>query len=87
MPQAAAPAAPAAAAPTGGEKQFSLAEIARHSTKEDCWIAVKGVVYDATPYLEEHPGGASSILIAAGARRGGGRHGGRERGGSSHPRL
>jgi len=65
-PKAAAPAAPAAAAPTGGEKQFSLAEIARHSTKEDCWIAVKGVVYDATPYLEEHPGGASSILIAAG---------------------
>ena len=27
---------------------------------------VKGEVYDATEYLSEHPGGADSILLAAG---------------------
>ena len=27
---------------------------------------VKGQVYDCTPYLQDHPGGASSIMLLAG---------------------
>lgn len=27
---------------------------------------VKGEVYDGTPYLQEHPGGADSIIMVAG---------------------
>ena len=30
------------------------------------WIIVKNKVYDATKYLEDHPGGAASILIVGG---------------------
>ena len=35
--------------------QASLAELARHSTAEDCWMAVEGKVYDATEYAPRHP--------------------------------
>ena len=61
--------AAAVAQPTGaqgGAKLFTMEEVERHGTKEDCWIVVKDRVYDATAFLEAHPGGASSILITAG---------------------
>ncbi|GAB5033102.1 nitrate reductase [Nannochloropsis oceanica] len=41
-------------------------ELARHNSKTDCWIAVKGQVYDVTPYLQEHPGGVAAIVMNAG---------------------
>jgi len=50
----------------GAGPSFSLAEVAKHNTPEDCWIAVAGGVYDATKYLEAHPGGAQSITMIAG---------------------
>lgn len=37
-----------------------------HDHRTDCWIAVKGNVYDVTPYLQEHPGGVSAIVMNAG---------------------
>ncbi|KAH8091636.1 hypothetical protein JL720_5948 [Aureococcus anophagefferens] len=45
---------------------YTLADVAKHDTPQDCWIAVNGVVYDTNPYLAEHPGGASSITMNAG---------------------
>jgi nitrate reductase (NAD(P)H) len=45
---------------------FTMAEIAKHSTTEDCWIIVKDKVYDATEYLELHPGGIESITMNGG---------------------
>uniref|UniRef100_A0A7S0L9G1 Nitrate reductase n=1 Tax=Coccolithus braarudii TaxID=221442 RepID=A0A7S0L9G1_9EUKA len=65
-PKAAAPAAPAASTATG-DKRFTMAEVEKHDTDKDCWIVVKGKVYDATNYLDDHPGGASSITIVAGS--------------------
>ncbi|GIL55781.1 hypothetical protein Vafri_11308 [Volvox africanus] len=60
-------AAMAAAANGGtGPKQYTMEEVAVHNTEESCWFVHDGKVYDATPYLEEHPGGAESILIVAG---------------------
>merc|ERR1711988_851459 len=50
----------------GWAKKFSMAEEEKHNTKDDIWIVVKGKVYDSTKYLEEHPGGAASILINGG---------------------
>jgi len=47
-------------------KTFTMEEVAKHTTKDDIWIVVKGKVYDATKYLEDHPGGAASILISGG---------------------
>jgi nitrate reductase (NAD(P)H) len=49
-----------------GRKMFTLAEVEKHNTEEDCWIIVKDRVYDATEYLEMHPGGVDSITINAG---------------------
>ncbi|GAB3543087.1 hypothetical protein GCM10027343_16140 [Noviherbaspirillum agri] len=37
------------------EKRISLAEVARHASPDDCWMAINGAVYDITPYLPEHP--------------------------------
>ena len=35
---------------------FTLEEISKHSSSDDCWIIVKGKVYDVTDFLNEHPG-------------------------------
>ena len=49
-------------------KTFSLEEIAKHEEDDDLWIVVNNRVYDATEYLEEHPGGADSITMNGGGR-------------------
>jgi cytochrome b involved in lipid metabolism len=44
------------------DKEFSLEEIAKHNTKEDLWIAVKGIVMDVTNWTDEHPGGPQALF-------------------------
>jgi flavocytochrome c len=44
------------------EKEFSLDEVAKHNTKEDLWIAVKGIVMDLTSWVNEHPGGPQALF-------------------------
>merc|ERR550537_1839827 len=63
---AAAPAAGAApaAAPAGGG--ISLEEVAKHTTKTDCWVVVAGDVLNVTKFLPDHPGGELAILTFAG---------------------
>lgn len=60
-PAASSPARPPAAANTS-EKRFTLAEVARHATEADCWMAINGTVYDLTAYLPEHPSRPSIVL-------------------------
>jgi nitrate reductase (NAD(P)H) len=58
----------AGAAPTPeGARTFTMEEVEKHNTEEDCWIIVHGKVYDATPFLEAHPGGSASITMNGGA--------------------
>lgn len=45
---------------------ISLNELAEHTDKKDCWIAVHGVVMDITPFLNEHPGGPDVVVVTAG---------------------
>ncbi|KAJ3405098.1 hypothetical protein HDV05_006769, partial [Chytridiales sp. JEL 0842] len=45
---------------------LTLEEVSKHSTEEDCWIVVRGLVYDCTPFMAEHPGGAGSIVLVGG---------------------
>ena len=46
--------------------KISASELALHKTKEDCWIAVYGDVYDFTSFVDEHPGGPESMVEYAG---------------------
>ena len=49
-----------------GVKKFTWDEINKHDQEHDVWIVVNDKVYDATEYLELHPGGVESITINAG---------------------
>lgn len=46
---------------------FTLAQIAEHTTKESCWFAIEGKVYDVTPFVKSgfHPG-KDAILAGCG---------------------
>ena len=35
---------------------YTLADVRKHSTKEDGWIVVDGIVYDITNFAKNHPG-------------------------------
>ena len=37
--------------------RVSAAELARHNTEGDVWIAINGHVFDVTKYQDAHPGG------------------------------
>ncbi|KAH8805495.1 cytochrome b5-like heme/steroid binding domain-containing protein [Xylogone sp. PMI_703] len=45
---------------------FTLEDVAKHTTQSDCWLVIHGKVYDATPFLDDHPGGAEIVLETAG---------------------
>merc|ERR1719440_851396 len=55
--------APAAGGVAGG---IPLEEVAKHTSKSDCWVVVAGQVLDVTKFLGEHPGGELAILTFAG---------------------
>lgn len=45
---------------------LSRIEIAKHANPASCWLLIGGKVYDVTPYIEAHPGGAAEILANCG---------------------
>ncbi|KAL3442645.1 FMN-dependent dehydrogenase-domain-containing protein [Aspergillus insuetus] len=47
-------------------KVFDAAEVAKHNSKESCWVILYGKVYDVTDFLSEHPGGSKIILKLSG---------------------
>ena len=40
---------------------YSREDIMIHNSPESCWVGYNGYVYDLTPFLNRHPGGASAI--------------------------
>lgn len=48
------------------KKVIPMSEIANHNNRESTWIVIDGKVYDATEYLDDHPGGSASILVYGG---------------------
>eukprot|EP00667_Euglena_gracilis_P025983 EG_transcript_30891 len=46
--------------------RYTLAEVAKHQTDADCWVAVKGKVYNVSSYLMSHPGGRDILFDVAG---------------------
>jgi cytochrome b involved in lipid metabolism len=64
-PSAPAPAqqeqVPPVSVPSLGAEQakgpYTLAEVAKHATEQDCWMAISGKVYDVTVYIPQHKSG------------------------------
>lgn len=42
--------------PVKGARMITMAEVEQHTTRESCWFVHSGKVYDATPFLRDHPG-------------------------------
>jgi len=47
-------------------KVISAEEMATHTAKDDCWVALHGKVFNITDFLDDHPGGAKAILLYGG---------------------
>merc|ERR1719191_1177322 len=50
----------------GGDGGYTLEEVAKHTTKTDCWVVVAGEVLNVTNFLSAHPGGELAILTFGG---------------------
>ncbi|KAF2204072.1 nitrate reductase [Delitschia confertaspora ATCC 74209] len=50
----------------GVDREITIDELRKHDNVENPWFVVNGEVYDGTTFLKEHPGGAQSIISAAG---------------------
>lgn len=64
------------------DKSYTLTEVTTHNSKDSCWSAVSGKVYDLTTWISGHPGGESAILSICGndgTERFLGKHGGKEK--------
>ncbi|KAF2843306.1 hypothetical protein M501DRAFT_1005904 [Patellaria atrata CBS 101060] len=47
-------------------KKLTGKEVAKHNSRESCWVIIHGRAYDVTEFLPEHPGGPKIILNYAG---------------------
>lgn len=47
-------------------KKYTMEEVAQHDSDDSAWFVMEGGVYDATKYLDDHPGGAASIVMNTG---------------------
>ncbi|OKL64066.1 Nitrate reductase [Talaromyces atroroseus] len=50
----------------GLNKRIDITELKAHISPQEPWFVINGEVYDGTKFLEGHPGGAQSIISAAG---------------------
>lgn len=48
------------------KKVISLEEVAQHKSKDDCWTAINGKVYDVTAFFGKHPGGDRNLYRVCG---------------------
>jgi hypothetical protein len=41
-------------------------EVQKHNSVDSCWVILSGNIYDVTSFIDQHPGGRTAILKAAG---------------------
>ena len=44
------------------EKVIARSELAKHALPDNCWMAIRGKVYDVSAYLPEHPSRPDLVL-------------------------
>ncbi|KAK0094409.1 hypothetical protein PV326_010945 [Microctonus aethiopoides] len=51
----------------GGVHQVvTLTELAKHNKRNDAWLAVRGIVFNVTRYMDFHPGGVEELMRGVG---------------------
>ncbi|MFP6680979.1 MAG: cytochrome b5 domain-containing protein [Gammaproteobacteria bacterium] len=49
-----------------GNREVTRAEVSEHNTFEDCWVIIRGKVYDISEWKDHHPGGPFVARMHAG---------------------
>lgn len=50
----------------GIKRSITIDELRKHDDEQDPWFVINGEVYEGLTFMKEHPGGAQSIISAAG---------------------
>ncbi|KAG7209531.1 hypothetical protein KM043_015613 [Ampulex compressa] len=50
----------------GVPRVVTLSELAAHNKQNDAWIAIRGIVFNVTRYMDFHPGGISELMRGVG---------------------
>jgi len=50
----------------GRPREVTRRELAQHKTRRDAWMALNGLVYNVTDYMDYHPGGWDELVRGAG---------------------
>lgn len=61
---------------------YTLTQVKTHNTASNCWTTINGSVYNVTPWINQHPGGAQAIISLCGidgSAAFNGQHGGQAR--------
>lgn len=45
---------------------ITMLQVSEHDSREDCWVAIDGEVYDLTKWVPNHPGGPSRVARLCG---------------------
>src|SRR3954469_15502013 len=51
---------------SAADRAIPAAELARHARPDDCWMAIRGGIYDLTAYLPDHPSRPQIIEVWCG---------------------
>lgn len=49
-----------------GPTNYTMTEVSKHDTSDDCWLVISQRVYNVTDYIPRHPGGRRAITKRCG---------------------